>query len=114
MTDKELLNRGYHRYDPTPFDREGIVDRFQKRYDDEKGKKYFIEVIKWMPMYHPYTGELMNEDPYEYECYLYRKETHDPIRMLFYGGWNLDMVEDHLEQMFNTGMYDYYEEWDYE
>ena len=34
MTDEYLLERGYKKYQPSPFDNECIVARFQKRFDD--------------------------------------------------------------------------------
>lgn len=33
---------GFHEYKPTQFDRYAITC-FQKRYDDEIGKKYFVD-----------------------------------------------------------------------
>ena len=46
MTDEYLLERGYKQYKPTQFDNESVVARFQKRFDDDFGKKYFIDVLK--------------------------------------------------------------------
>ena len=51
MKDREYIkfleDRGYKRYSPSVIDGEGVTDCFQKRFDDEKGKKYFINVKRW-------------------------------------------------------------------
>ena len=47
MTDEYLIEQGYKKYEPTRFDNESVVARFQKRFDDDFGKKYFIDVLKW-------------------------------------------------------------------
>ena len=38
MTNECLKEKGYHEYQPTAFDNEHIVARFQKRFDDDIGK----------------------------------------------------------------------------
>ena len=40
MTDEELLSRGYREFKPGPFDGEYVEKMFQKRFDDDVGKKY--------------------------------------------------------------------------
>ena len=47
MTDEYLLEQGYKKYNPTPFDNKSVVARFQKCFDDDFGRKYFIDVLKW-------------------------------------------------------------------
>ena len=47
MTDQDILARGYKEFKPTPFHNSGIVKCFQKRFDDDNGKKYFIDIHKW-------------------------------------------------------------------
>lgn len=105
MTDKEILNRGYHRYERTPFDKDWVECHFQKRFDDEVGKKYFIEINKY---------EHLTENPYEYEVYLEPKNYKGTIRILFYAGATLDEVEKQVEELFATGNYEYYEKWEEE
>ena len=39
MTDDYLIERGYKKYEPTRFDNESVVARFQKRFDDDFVKK---------------------------------------------------------------------------
>ena len=111
MTDKEILDKGYHGYKCTPFDKDYVECRFQKRFDDEIGKKYFIEIIKYGQWRHPSTYELMG-DTYEYEVYLEPKNYKGAIRILFYAGATLDEVEKQVEELFATGNYEYYEKWE--
>ena len=40
--DDEFIKRGYHAYAPLAIDNPSIAKRFQKRFDDDTGKKYFI------------------------------------------------------------------------
>ena len=109
MTDKEILDRGYHRYERTQFDDWYVECQFQKRFDDEKGKKYFITINKW-----DWTSFHRNDMPnysYELETQIYKKDTHEPIDMTFFAGWNVDEVEEYMEKIWSPELFDYYEEW---
>ena len=111
MTDEYLLDRGFTEFKPTRFNSENVETCFQKRYDDDEGKRYFITINKWKPMKHPHTGEVWGPD-YEYTAQLYQKDTHCAVDILFHSDWALEDVEKHLAAMFDSGMYDYYETWD--
>lgn len=104
---KTMTDRGYKEFEPTRFHSAGIRRCFQKRFDDDTGKRYFIDVHEW----EPFSG-CENVVPYEYEIQLYQKGTHNPINLLFFAGWDLDSVEEHVKNMFESGMYDYYERWE--
>lgn len=111
MTDRDFIERGYSEYEPTEFDSECVVKRFQKRFDDDIGKKYFIDILKWdfskFPnIYDPY--------PYEYTVQLYHgnKPDADALDLYFHSSWNIDDVETFVEKIFSTGDFDYYETWD--
>jgi hypothetical protein len=118
LTDDIILARGYKEYKPTAFHSEGIIKCFQKRFDDDKGKKYFIDINKWSwddiasvahkmdPCYKSYT--------YEFETQLYKKGTHDAVDMIFHNSWKIEQVEEFVEIMFQMGMLDYYEKWEEE
>lgn len=110
MTDEYILSKGYHEYKPTHFDSPGVEKRFQKRFDDDKGKKYFIDIKKWEPITHPHTGEVFDLG-YECETQMYKKDTHDAVNFDFLSSWDLDSVEEFMEKQFATGMFDYYEVW---
>lgn len=104
MTDNDIIKRGYDEYKPSPFHSSGIVKCFQKRFDDDNGKRYFIDVHKWdIPSF---------TNSYEYSIQLYNKDTHDAIDLLFHSTWEIDKVEEFVKKLFETGMFDYYEEWD--
>lgn len=115
MTDQDLLDRGFKQFAPMPhLDPEGIETRFQKRYDDEVGKRYFITVNKWRVFKHPYTGE---EFPatYEYSVQLYKKESRRDVKavdLLFHSAWSIDEVEEQMEKLYETGLFEYYEKWE--
>lgn len=111
--DEKLIERGYHAYPPGPFDDDGIIACFQKRFDDEEGKKYFINVHKWRPLEHPHTHDTIPSG-YEYAVQLETKDKRNPINLLFFASWSIEEVEQHVETLFATGMYRHYEYWDIE
>lgn len=113
-TDDYFLDHGYKKYNKTPFQSDMILYNFQKRFDDDVGKKYFIDVHKatneWMreldkqqSWYTPYS--------YTYSCQLYRKDTHAAVDMEFFSSWTIDQVEEFVENLFQSGRLDYYEKW---
>lgn len=114
MTDEQLLERGYKQYPTTPFDNEHIVARFQKRFDDDFGKKYFINVLKWSNDYIPvsHRGDYWEPFPYEYETQITMHEQEDPLNFHFFSTWTLDALEDFMEDFFERMKPNYYESWD--
>lgn len=113
-TDKYFLDRGYKKYDRSQFESNMVLYNFQKRFDDDKGKKYFIDIHKvsneWLSpsekvkeWYVPYS--------YTYSCQLYRKDTHAAVNMEFFSDWSIEQVEEFVENLFQNGELDYYEEW---
>ena len=111
MTREEILAHGYKQYAPIQFDSQWVTARFQKRFCDDIGKKYFIDIREWEPMEHPHTHEVYPAS-YDYETQIYRKDTHDALDLNFHSSWTLEAVEEFMENLFNTGMFDYYELWD--
>jgi len=118
MTDQDLINRGFKQFEKASFEPYGIETKFQKRYDDEIGKRYFITVNKWRSIVDSRTG--MKWPPnYEYEVYF---EKHDgdgkggfgekAIKILLYAGWGIDEVEEYVQKLFETGLFEYYEKWE--
>lgn len=108
MTDKEIIDAGFYVFSPSEIKSANIEKCFQKRYDDEYGKKYFITINKWKAMRHLYTGILIDPS-YEYETQLYKKGSHDPIDLLFHHGWSINDVECYMQAMWNTGLFEHYE-----
>lgn len=116
MDDKYLLEHGYKQYKPLPvIDNESIVAKFQKRFDDDFGKKYFIDIAKWS---HDYVPEYRRDEwwtPYSYAYHLYVtmfEEKEKPIYLEFGTSWTLEEVEEFAEDFFNKMEPNYYEDWD--
>lgn len=115
MTDNYLLERGYKQYNPTPvIDNESIVAKFQKRFDDDLGKKYFIDVAKWS---HDYVPEYRRDKwwkpfSYAYHLYVTMFEEEKPIFFEFGTSWAIEEVESFAEEFFNKMKPNYYERWD--
>ena len=109
MTDELFLESGFREFAPGPLDSRGVERCFQKRYDDEDGKKYFITVRKWSEQRHPHTGTVFPEC-YEYDVQLYHGEDKgDALDLKFHSSWTLDDVEETLERIWNLGCFEYYE-----
>ena len=108
MDEKEIREKGYHEFSKTPLDNDGIEKRFQKRFDDENGKRYFINISKWKEFVHPHTGDVFPVN-YEFNIQMYERKTHNPVNMLFFSGWEIDSVEKLAEWLFESGKFDYYE-----
>lgn len=113
ITDEYLLERGYKEYKPTRFDNESVVARFQKRFDDDFGKKYFIDVIKWSNDYVPVArrDEWWKPFSYHYETQVTMFEDQKALNMEFFSAWSLEEVEAFMEKMFHTMNLNYYETW---
>lgn len=114
-TDEHFFNLGYKKYDKSQFDSDITIYNFQKRFDDEKGKKYFIDVHKvsneWFSVSEKNKERYVSYS-YTYSCQLYKKGTHAPVNMEFFSDWTIDQVEEFVEKLFQNGELDYYEEWD--
>ena len=104
MTDQDFINNGFKQYPTTDIDHKDVETLFQKRYDDDIGKRYFITVKKWRGWTHPYTGEHFPPS-YEYETQFYKRNTHEALDLLFHSQWKLEDVEDYLKKLFNTGLF---------
>ena len=116
MNDEYLLERGYKQYKPMPYlDNESIVAKFQKRFDDDFGKKYFIDVSKWSHYYVPADrrGDWWEPYSYEYDLYvaMFGKE-EKPIYLKFGTSWTLEEVEAFAKDFFEKMKPNYYEDWD--
>lgn len=114
MTDEKLLERGYKQYSPTPFDNNSIVARFQKRFDDDFGKKYFIDALKWSQEYVPLDRRDKWWKPfvYEYEVQITIGENENSINLGFFSSWTIEEVEEFMEDFFKKMQPNYYESWD--
>lgn len=113
MTDEYILEKGYQQYKPMPYDNEYIVARFQKRFDDEYGKKYFIDVLKWSNDFVPIErrDEYWQPYSYEYEVQVSIYEKNNTIDLHFHSDWTLNSVEEFMAEFFEKMRLNYYELW---
>lgn len=115
MNDEYLLECGYKQYEPVPvLDNDSIVAKFQKRFDDDFGKKYFIDVAKWSHDYVPVDrrGKWWKPFSYEYHLYVTMFEEEKPIYFNFGTSWTIEEVESFAECFFDKMKPNYYESWD--
>lgn len=112
MTNEYLEEKGYHKYQPTVLDNEHIVARFQKRFDDDIGKKYFIDIIRWSNEYIPESrrGDWWTPYTYEYETQV-TMPNEKPLNLHFFCHWTLEEVEKYMEEFFEKMKPNYYETW---
>ena len=108
MTDKDFIEAGYTELKLSLFNVGCNTAMFQKRFDDDYGKKYFITVDKWdFSRYEP------NREPsYEFRSKVYEKDTHEAMDITFLEGWTIECVEAWMEKHWNSEEYDYYERFD--
>ena len=109
MTDEKIIEMGYNKYEPTPIHTDNVEACFQKRVRDDKGTKYFIDIEKSKPWTHPHTGEEFPPS-YEFTTQLYYKDNDCPLNLRMFAGCTVEQFEEFMEKLFNTGMFDYYEE----
>lgn len=116
MTDKYLLEHGYRSYNPIPFDSDIVVLRFQKRFDDNFGKKYFINVLKNSQEYIPKEkrGDWWKPFSYTYEIQVTSHKDEKAINLEFFSEWTLPEVEKFVDEMFSRMKLNYYESWNEE
>lgn len=115
MTDEYLIERGYRRYEPLRgLDGDYVIARFQKRFDDEFGKKYFINVIKWSHHYVPeyHRDKWWQPFSYEYETQFTMFQSENAMDLRFHSSWSLEEVENFVEDFFEKIKPNYYESWD--
>ena len=109
ITDEVLLNAGYKQFKIGLEFHPTAETGFQKRFDDEIGKKYFITCIKYPAWEHPYMKETIPAS-YEFEIQFSDKETNCPVNVLLFAGWeNIESVEKRAEDFWNMGCWKYYE-----
>lgn len=112
MTDEYILEKGYKQYSPTPvLDNEHIIAKFQKRFDDDFGKKYFIDIAKWSHDYVPehHRDKWWTPYSYAYHVYITMFEEEKPIFFEFGTSWTLEEVENFTEDFFDKMKPNYYE-----
>lgn len=110
MKEEHLKELGYEQFGRSRLDNPYILHHWQKRFDDEIGKKYFITVNVWEPF--SIHGQTADAYTYEYEVQFTDKVTGNPVNLNFFAGWDVEDVENRVEEMFRTGLWRHYETWE--
>ena len=110
LTIQDFLDAGYTRWEPSPY-HELETDMFEKCIYDKKGKKYFIHVHRWDFNRIP-NGDRVGLN-YESEVHF---TTHDNMAVVVscLNGWSIEEMEHYYEEQWDTGLYKYYEEYEYD
>lgn len=111
MTKQELIDAGYNRFEPAPIDNECITDLFQKCVTDDVGKKYFINVKRWDFSIH---GQRNDPIGYETEVQFRHISNGEYTDIVCLDGWSIKDTEKYFADLWNTGMFRYYEKWEYD
>ena len=111
MTEEYIISKGYYKGKPSQFDDKAVICRYQKRFDDEIGKKYFIDILKYDLSRVPekMQTELKEIDAYEFEMQVTIGEGNKVINMRYFCDWTLDDVEKFAEDFFDKMKINYYE-----
>ena len=111
ITEEYVKSKGYTRYNPTDFDKDIVLARYQKCFRDDKGKKYFINALKLDMTFIPEDRRDEYWKPYhfEYDLQVSVDEDEKPINLQFFSNWTLDKVEEFVEDFFVKMNINYYE-----
>lgn len=112
MNDQKLLDRGYHKFKPTPFDDESVVACFQTSFCDENDdRKYFLTWKKWdfSRFASPLRNRHLYEPSYEATTQLTYKKNGQSINIDFLNGWEPEDAEAFLDDLFKTGWFEKYD-----
>ena len=92
---------------------DSVILRFQKRYDDDFGKKYFINILKWDNSYVPADRRDKWWKPYSYtyETQITMFKDCKALNFEFFSDWTLEQVEKFMEDLFEKMKVNYYESW---
>lgn len=106
MNNQDLIDAGYKRYGPSP-NQEFETDLFEKCIRDDKGKKYYIHIYRY-----DFGADSRGDHIILYEAKVQLNTKNEiGINVTFINGWELKEMEQHCEDLWNSGLYDYYEEY---
>lgn len=109
-SEEKLIQLGFKKYPKVRYiDDDITLYRYQKRYDDDVGKKYFIDCVVRDDSWRKYgsPGDLS----FEFETQLYLAETHTAFNITFLTK-DIDEITEFIESMFEAGFLDHYELFD--
>jgi len=102
MSKEELLKRGYTEFEGT-YTGNIRTSRFQKRFDNKKGKKYFITV----------TYDIFNINGKSFENFECETQFNNEVgtkNIIWLSVEDIDKVEKEAELLWNTLKGEYYED----
>jgi len=102
-TEEYIVSKGYKEYPTSEYDSPYVIKNFQKRFTDNNGTKYFINISKWDIK--SVSSVLKDRYEFSYNIYFTASDCDNPIKIELYAGWELDDVEKHIEKLWNTGLY---------
>lgn len=118
--EKEMIDKGYK---PFKSSFNNALRGFQKRFDDDKGKKYFITIWHYNHREQLHNLDLHKGDSYTADVqFTFEKEGKDNTCNVEYSGdvlpneyrplTTLSDIENFYEDFWNKMKPDYYERWD--
>lgn len=104
--EQELIKNGYREFQKNPLIHPYCTRVYQKRFDDQIGKKYFVNA----EYYNDQHGETIE---YNFQFSIGKGKDERFINFRLLEGWTLEEMESHVEKMWKDGQYNYYEKWEY-
>lgn len=105
--ENKFTSQGFSKYIPPDFNKyEYTPFCLQKCYKDDKGKKYFIDVVvySWI-----WTNKIEGNYSIAYETQCYQYGTHNAVNMEFHDDWKLEDIINTLDVMFENKLLEHYE-----
>ena len=113
MTDKELLDAGYKRYDPPSIHADCVTDLYQKCIKDDTGKRYFISIERWD--FSRISHRASDTQPSFETTVQFTHKNGETVDITCYNGWEIDQIEKFYDDLWKLGWFKYYEKyWSYE
>ncbi len=110
ITREQLLEAGYKQF--RVHHKEFCKVGYQKRFDDERGKKYFITIYEYDHRDLIAMGHTCPEFSYGPDCQFETYGTTFDVKMLCDDSKTVQDVEAFYERLWASMGCDYYEEWD--
>lgn len=87
MTRQELLDSGYSPFKPSSLKADNAIQGYQKRFINDNGDTlYFITVYEYDNSCYG-----LSEHSFEADIQLYQLNTHNPLNLLFFCDWGLQV-----------------------
>lgn len=113
--ENKLREKGYKEYPPSAVCGPTVISCFQKRFDDDAGQKYFINVHKHDMSFIPSHLRPKGWQPYSfnYEMFSSVGEEERSINIEFGYDWPVEAVETFAEDLFKKMNLNYHEKFMY-